>query len=380
MTDLARGRHISYQHTIEYEIENSSDLFDPLNPALLSVGKLEQGRRFIVVDSNVIKYYGSAIRTYFLQNDIETSIYSFNSGEEFKTVNQYLSILRALDAFPICRRDEPIIAIGGGVLTDVVGFVASSYRRGVPHIKVPTTLMGYVDASIGVKAGINFNGNKNRLGCFVPPIKVLLDRTFLKTLPRRHTLNGVCEILKLAIIKDAELFTLLETHGPQCVESKFQDETGAAILDRSIDGMLEELQPNMLEEELDRRVDFGHTFSYGLETQHETSLYHGEAVLLDIAISTMLAWNRGLLLAGEVDRIFCLIASLSLPLDPENLQVDMLWRILQERIYHRNGFQRVPLPDGIGGCTFVNDVSLDDLKQAVNAIEDRVTIKNGYLW
>ena len=131
----------------------------------------------------------------------------FLGGEENKTVEHYLSILRELDSFPIHRRDEPIIAIGGGVLTDVVGFVASSYRRGVPHIKVPTTLMGYVDASIGIKTGINFNGNKNRLGSFDPPEKVFLDKSFLKTLPKRHILNGVCEIIKLAIIKDAEFFS-----------------------------------------------------------------------------------------------------------------------------------------------------------------------------
>ena len=131
------------------------------------------------------------------------------AGEENKSVEVYLDILRQLDSFPIHRRDEPIIAIGGGVLTDVVAFIASSYRRSVPHIKVPTTLMGYVDASIGIKTGINFNGHKNRLGSFEPPRQVLLDKTFLKTLPRRHLLNGVCEIIKLAIIKDARCFANL---------------------------------------------------------------------------------------------------------------------------------------------------------------------------
>jgi 3-dehydroquinate synthetase len=114
--------------------------------------------------------------------------------------------VRELDTFPIHRRDEPIIAIGGGTLTDVVGFVASSYRRSVPHLKVPTTLMGYVDASIGIKTGINFDGHKSRLGSFEPPRKVLLDKTFLQTLPREYILDGTGEIIKLAVIKDAGLF------------------------------------------------------------------------------------------------------------------------------------------------------------------------------
>ncbi len=370
-------RSVTYQYTIAYEIVNSPDIFNPQNPALLSVGKLEDARRFVVVDSNVERYYSSEIRDYFSKNRIEARIISFDSGEENKTIDSYLYLVQELDAFPICRRDEPIIAIGGGVLTDVVGFLATSYRRGVPHIKVPTTLMGYVDAAIGIKAGINFNGYKNRLGGFVAPVKVLLDRSLLKTLPRRHILNGVCEIIKLAIIRDAELFYQLETDGAQCVEAKFQNAAGSLVLDRAIEGMLEELQSNLLEEELARRVDFGHTFSYGLETQRESDLFHGEAVLLDIAISTLIAQGRGYLSAEEVERIFNLIYSLGLTLDISLLDVDTLWQSLEERVYHRNGLQRVPLPHSIGCCCFVNDICMHEIERAVKSLEERVVVRNG---
>jgi 3-dehydroquinate synthetase len=377
MTERSYLRQVNYQHTIAYEIVRCTNLFDPYNPLLLSVGKVAGARRFVVVDSNVEKYYAPAIRNYFRENQVEARIIPFTSGEEYKTIEHYLAIIRALDAFPICRRDEPIIAIGGGVLTDVVGFVASTYRRGVPHIKVPTTLMGYVDASIGVKAGINFNGNKNRLGGFAPPVKVLLDRTFLKTLPQRHILNGVCEILKLALIKDAELFSLLETFGTRCIKAQFQEEAGDRILDRSIGGMLEELEPNLLEEELARRADFGHTFSYGLEMQHGNDLFHGEAVLLDIAISSLIAGERRLLERDQVERIFALINSLGLYLDSAILDANMLWLSLEERVYHRNGLQRIPLPQGIGNCTFVNDVRLDEIELAVKRLDERVMVRNG---
>jgi 3-dehydroquinate synthetase len=373
-------RRVKYQYTVEYEIECSPNIFEPSNPSLLSVGKIDRSRRFVVVDNNVEKYYAEAIRNYFRQNHVKTRIIAFTSGEEHKTLERYLSILRELDAFPICRRDEPIIAIGGGVLTDVVGFVASCYRRGIPHIKVPTTLMGFVDASIGVKAGINFNGSKNRLGGFVPPVKVLLDRAFLKTLPRRHLLNGVCEIIKLAIIKDAVLFNMLESKAAQCVEAKFQDDPAGAIIDQAISGMLEELQDNLFEGELARKVDFGHTFSYGLETRYEAGLFHGEAVLLDVVISCLIARRRGLLSDEEVERIFHLVASLGLTLDTSYLEPDLLWQSLQERIYHRNGQQRVPLPDGIGGCIFFNDIGLDEIEQAVRELDNKVMIKSGIAW
>jgi len=184
---------VTYQRPIEYDIVNAPNLFHPQNNALLSVGKTENARRFVVVDANVERYYSAQIRNYFAYHRVDAKIVAFPGGEENKSIESYLSILRELDAFPIHRRDEPIIAIGGGVLTDVVAFVASSYRRGVPHVKVPTTLMGYVDASVGIKTGLNFNGNKNRLGSFEPPLKVFLDKSFLKTLPMRHILNGVCE-------------------------------------------------------------------------------------------------------------------------------------------------------------------------------------------
>jgi len=377
MSERIYLRQVTYQHNIAYEIVSCANLFDPCNPALLSIGKVAGARRFVVVDSNVEKYYAPVMRNYFRVNQVEARIIPFTSGEEYKTIEHYLALVRDLDAFPICRRDEPIIAIGGGILTDVVGFLASTYRRGVPHIKVPTTLMGYVDASIGVKAGINFNGNKNRLGTFAPPVKVLLDRSFLKTLPRRHIMNGVCEILKLAVIKDAELFSLLEGYGNQCLETRFQDEAGDRILERSINGMMEELEPNLLEEDLQRRADFGHTFSYGLEMQHGNNLFHGEAVLLDIAISSLIAGERKLLTKDQVERIFALINSLGLYLDYTSLDADLLWLSLEERVYHRNGLQRIPLPQGIGACTFVNDVQPGEIKLAVKLLDERVMVKNG---
>jgi len=371
MTNGKRNWHVSHQRMIEYEVVNCENIFDLKNEALLSVGKKKNTRRFIIVDENVDKHFSKEIREYFNVHNIDTKILVFPSGEENKSVDNYLRILRELDTFPINRRDEPIIAIGGGVLTDIAGFVASSYRRGVPHIKVPTTLMGYIDASVGIKTGINFNGHKNRLGSFEPPKKVFLDRNFLKTLPRRHLLNGVCEMIKLAVIKDIQLFELLESQGPACIESRFQDDTSALILDRSVGGMLEELQPNLFEDDLARKVDFGHTFSYGLETNHEAHLLHGEAVLIDILVSTLLASARHLVSEQELNRVFDLVAALGIELNYNLVTPDLLWNTLQERIYHRNGMQRVPLPKGLGQCTFVNDIQFKEIQFACNTLKER---------
>jgi 3-dehydroquinate synthetase len=353
------------QRPIGYDIVSTVDLFSPQNKALLSVGRVEDSRRFIVVDSNVNRYYSSQLVDYFAQNKVEAKIVSFSSGEENKSVESYIAILEELDSFPIRRRDEPIIAIGGGVLTDTVGFVASSYRRGVPHINVPTTLMGYVDASVGIKTGINFNGCKNRLGSFYPPIKVLLDKSFLKTLSKRHLLNGVGEIIKLGIIKDLGLFELLELHGAETIAAHFQDDVGGLILDRAITGMVNELQLNLYEDDLARKMDFGHTFSYGFETCKESHLLHGEAVLLDIAISVLIARGRDFLSAVDSNRIFRLFDHLGIKLCIDVLDSQLVWQILEERIRHRNGRQRIPLPYGIGNCEFINNVRLDEIQSAV---------------
>lgn len=369
MTSAATRWKVTCQRPIEYEIVNAPNLFDPGNEALLSVGRTENARRFVVVDENVAKHHLPLIRRYFASRHIEAKIVVCPAGEENKTLERYLSILRELDSFPIHRRDEPIIAIGGGVLTDVVGFVASSYRRSVPHIKVPTTLMGYIDAAVGIKTGLNFNGHKNRLGSFEPPQRVFLDKSFLKTLPRRHILNGVCEIIKLAVIKDAGLFSLLEKHGAQSIASHFQDAPGGQILDRAISSMLEELQPNLFEENLSRTVDFGHTFAYGLETHHEAYLLHGEAVLLDIALSVLMAQNRRLLTAEETARFFALLNRLGIALNVRILTPRPLWDSLEERVAHRNGFQRVPMPNGLGYCTFLNDICYDEIETAVNGLQ-----------
>jgi 3-dehydroquinate synthetase len=375
-----RQWHVAYQRSIEYDLLNTQNLFDLQNTALLSAGRIEHARRFIVIDSNVERYHSAALRDYFAWHKVETRIIAFPGGEENKSVQNYLSILRELDSFPIHRRDEPILAIGGGVLTDMVGFVAGSYRRGIPHIKVPTTLMGYIDASVGIKTGINFNGHKNRLGSFEPPLMVLLDKSFLQTLPMRHILNGVCEIIKLAIIHDPELFLMLELHGSQSIALQFQDENSDPILNRAISSMIDELQTNLYEENLARALDFGHTFNYGLETQQEAHLLHGEAVLLDIAISVLIARKRKILTEDDTCRIFDLIDKLGIMPAIHLLKPELMWQCLEERACHRNGFQRVPIPDSVGSCVFVNDIRLDEIQSAVKMLSDWIVEKDAELF
>lgn len=363
---------VNYLKKISYEIISTSNLFDLGNDVLLKGGATKNSSRFIVLDEAVYLDYFEKLRTYFENKKIKCQIVPFAAGEKHKSFECYQHLLRQLDRFLMNRRQDCIIAIGGGVLTDITGFVASSYRRGIPHIKIPTTLMGYVDASVGIKTGINFNGFKNRIGSFEAPKTVILYRTFLKTLTTRHILNGLGEILKLAIIRDYELFKQLELHGFSCIESKFQSSIADQILSRSINGMIEELEPNLFETNLERAVDFGHTFSPMLEMQNRNELLHGEAVSIDMAFSIVLSYKKGILKKESMNRIFNLMINLGLPLTHHIVSPALLWKSLIERTYHRDGLQRVPLSSDIGKAIFINDITYEDICSAFELYQFKI--------
>ncbi len=361
---------IAQQKPIQYDIIRYDGLFKTSNNILFNDKNSKGLRRLIVVDHTVCKFFSFKIHEYFWKRKIQTKIIPIKAGENNKSIENYLALLRELDAFPINRRNEPVIAIGGGVITDLVGFVASTYRRGIPHIYIPTTLMGYIDAALGIKTGINFQGHKNRVGTFAPPQKVILDKTFLKTLSERHLLNGIGEILKLGIIKSSLLFCLLENHGKQCIDSKFQDDTGNFILESAVESIIEELAPNLFEENLERPADFGHTFSGFLEMQEELNLLHGEAVVIDCIFCSFLAYNRNLLRLDELKRILTLVQDLNLFNNPGDLNPKLLWESLIERSYHRNGLQRQPLPSAIGEHIFINDIQFEEILAACYSFKE----------
>ncbi|WAL97151.1 sedoheptulose 7-phosphate cyclase [Streptomyces sp. Je 1-369] len=359
---------------VSYEVRVADGLFDFERTDLLAPAAApgKRLRRFVVLDSDVDLLHGNRIRAYFDYHDVEHVICVVPADETVKSFETAARIVEELDAFGVDRRREPLIVIGGGVLMDIVGLASSLYRRGTPFIRVPTTLIGLVDAGVGAKTGVNFNGHKNRLGTYFPADLTLLDRTFLATLDRRHIGNGLAEILKIALIKDARLFDLLESHGPLLLNEKFQGESESGedaareVVHRAIQGMLEELQPNLWETKLERSVDYGHTFSPTVEMRALPALLHGEAVCVDMALTTALARRRGLIDDADARRVYDVMHGLELPAWDDLLdQPELLTAALLDTVRHRNGQQRLPLPVGIGDVTFVNDVTERELLDAV---------------
>merc|ERR1712087_100894 len=293
-----------------------------------------------------------------------------------KDIEMTLKIAEEIHNLGIDRRLDPVIAIGGGVCMDIVGFAASIYRRRTPYIRVPTTLMGYVDASVGAKSGVNFVGKKNKLGCYLPPKLAILDRSFLVSLDARQLSNGAAEIMKMALVKDRELFDLLERHGTQLIEHKFQQippsagEGGARapsrVLDLAIHTMLEELAPNLWEDSLERLVDFGHVFSMELEMAmlHEEKLFHGEAVAIDMAFSCVLAHVRGHLELPTLQLILDTMRGLQLPVYHPVLDSEMTAFALYERIKFSSG-QKIPLPTEFGVARIFDDITQAQMDEAL---------------
>ena len=181
---------VENQRPFSYQIIQTSDLFNINNPSLLIGRNHKKGKVFVVVEKVIYELFKDQLSDYFANFQIETNILQFQGGEGNKSIDSFIKIFSELNKFQINRRNEPIIALGGGVLIDIVGFVASCFRRGVPHVRVPTNLMGYIDAAIGIKTGINFNNEKNRMGSFEPPTAVILDTQFFQSLDLRQIVNS----------------------------------------------------------------------------------------------------------------------------------------------------------------------------------------------
>ncbi|MFJ6455489.1 sedoheptulose 7-phosphate cyclase [Paenarthrobacter sp. NPDC091669] len=372
MTTINRAWTVSAQQDVQYSVETTFDILDPANPTLVDG---EHGaRRLIVTDTTVNDLYGEKIRAYAAANLSEYKILVLPHGETNKRWTAVETVLEAIETFKLDRRREPVIAIGGGVLTDIVGFACSIYRRNTPFVRVPTTLIGIVDASVGVKTGVNFQTGKNKIGTYFAASRNLLDTSFLSSLDPRHVSNGLAEILKIALVKDEELFALLEEHGAAALSGRFQQHTEAEqqIIDKAITGMLEELEPNLWEQTLERLVDYGHTFSPTVEMTALPELLHGEAVCLDMALTTAISVHRGLVTVDEASRIFSVMRALGLPVTHPSMNVDVLVTALIDTTRHRNGLQRLPLPTGIGAATFINDLTPGDIEAALNILTGAV--------
>ena len=332
------------------------------------------GRVLMVSSPTVHRLYGTHIEAAFRQYAGEVASCVVRMGERRKTLATVARICEQAKAFGLGRRDV-IVALGGGVCSDLVGFAASMFRRGVDHIRVPTTLIGQVDAAVGIKAGVNFDAHKNLLGAFHPPRVVLVDTRLLSSLDARHIREGLSEILKMALIADRPLFETLEAHGVDLIESRFQEPFDLAqeVVRRSVQLMLDQLRENPYEDRTLRRlVDMGHTFSPALESASEFTLSHGDAVAIDMAFTCFIAEVLGLQTAAETDRFVSLLFALGLPLFSPLLSVALCKSAVDAALQHRGGRLNLVLPTRIGEAMFADREAADAavLQEALRRLQE----------
>jgi 3-dehydroquinate synthetase len=356
--ELSTAREIRYS-----VIHPAGYVFDRGSPALQqAVG----GRPVLaVVDQQIDHLYRTGLRDY-LENKLDLRGYLTIDGSESAknwTAVQHICE-KAIEAE--LSRDGVMVAVGGGVALDVTGFAASIFRRGINYVRIPTSLIGLIDVGVGIKHSINASGKKSIIGSFYPAMANINDPTFLATLPPRHISCGIAEIVKLALTLDANLFTRLETHVEEFLAQRFQHSRVARdVLFRSELLMLRELEPNLFESNLRRLPDFGHTFSVAIEAASGWSVRHGEAVAIDMLISTALAHSKGLCSQMTLDRLRRLLSAADLPVTHEVCRPDMLMKALQAARQHRAGNLNLVVPLEIGRADFIQEVRLDELERAL---------------
>jgi 3-dehydroquinate synthase len=271
-------------------------------------------RVFLFTDSNLQKLYASTLMENLTQAGFEPHLYIIPAGEASKSQSQLNAIYDWLIDQHAERR-EALIALGGGVVGDMVGYAAASYLRGVPLVQVPTSLLAQVDAAIGGKTGINHAKGKNLIGAFYHPRLVLADSATLLTLPTRERTEGWAEIVKYGIILDAELFALLEDHAD--VLRDFSHPPVALfsqIVARCIELKVRVIEEDEREQERRAILNYGHTLGHALENVSGYGEWlHGEAVSLGMAAAAALAREAGMFSADDVVRQNRLLEALGLP-------------------------------------------------------------------
>ncbi|MER3433675.1 MAG: 3-dehydroquinate synthase [Leptolyngbya sp. ERB_1_1] len=367
----AQSFHLEGYEKIEFNLDLIEGLFEVGNPALADNYR-GLGRCLAVVDHNVDQLYGEQLRSYFEYYDIDLTVFAIEITEPAKTIETFLKITDAFCDFNL-KRKEPVLVIGGGLVLDVAGFACSAYRRSTNYIRVPSTLIGLIDAGVAIKVAVNHGKLKNRLGAYHPPKQVILDFSFLKTLPVDQIRNGMAELVKIAVVSNAEVFDLLEQYGEDLLYNHFGfvgdnaslKQVGHRVNYESIKTMLGLEAPNLHELMLDRVIAYGHTWSPTLELAPQIPLLHGHAVNIDMAISATIAEKRGYISAVDRDRILGLMSRLGLALDHPLMEIALMWKATESIMLTRDGLLRAAMPRPIGTCYFVNDLTREELESAI---------------
>jgi 3-dehydroquinate synthetase len=364
ITKIRSTRHVSY------DIRHPRHAAFDLNEDTLATVIGNHGS-FLVIDEEVNVLYGQQIRVYANERLGAPGQIVVKATERAKTLRHVNRICRAAVQSGLARRGY-VVGVGGGITLDMAGLSASLLRRGVGYIRVPTTLVGLVDVSVGIKHGVNAFNSKNIIGSFYPPTCSVNDYSFLRTVSARTIASGAAEIVKMALVRDGRMLQDMERHAAELVCSRWQAPTDVAarIALRAELLMMEELAPNLFEEDLARVVDFGHTFSSTLETFSCYQISHGEAVALDMLLSIAIGVYKQISDPLLLDRVARLLDAFGLPLWSKYVPPpQVLLASLNGIIRQRGGSLNLVIPTVAGSTAYSQEVSLKELEFGMRAVQ-----------
>lgn len=331
--------HIPLKRTIDdsYDIQIGENLFeeliDEMNPNL---------KYAIITDSNVKKLYANA-----LAEEIDAPIFWFEAGEQHKTRETKSRIEDQLLAKGF-GRDSCIIALGGGVVTDMAGFIAGTFCRGIPYVNYATTFLAAADAAVGGKCAVDTPVATNLIGMFHQPQKVYIDIATWKTLPVREMRCGFAETVKHACIADSEFFAFLEENVESIINNT-HPKTLQLVAKRNCEIKRNIVQRDEREAGLRQVLNLGHTIGRAIETLLDYELLHGEAIAIGLAQEALIAQYKGLCTEEEVARVVNLLKKAGLPTEiPKDITPEMLIEKMHTDKKVRSGIVHFILQKGIG--------------------------------
>ena len=334
------GRYHLRKMGLSYDVLVQAGSLDTLGEMLKA--RRIRGAMLVVSDTNVAPLYAGRVLTSLQTAGYSASKLVIQAGETHKTIETVSSIWRGcLDAN--LDRKSTIIALGGGVVSDMAGFSAATFMRGCGWVAIPTTVLAMVDASIGGKTGFDLPEGKNLVGAFYPPQFVLADPDVLSTLPERILRAGLSEVVKHGIIADPDLFSLC-SQGWKVVTSHL-----AEVVRHAIAVKVKVIEEDPFEQSFRAALNFGHTIGHAVELVSKFNILHGEAVAIGMVAETKLAERLSMAVVGLSNTLVETLSGLGLPVEiPENLPCTELIHAMKMDKKKSEGIVRFSLPVKIG--------------------------------
>jgi 3-dehydroquinate synthase len=319
-------------------------------------------RLVLVTNPDVFALHGFALKESLSAGGFEVNVLSVPEGEEHKSLETAGRLYSELSA-TFAERGTPVLALGGGVIGDLAGFVAATYMRGMPLVHLPTTLLSQVDSSIGGKTAVNHGRLKNQVGVFYQPCAVFADTATLKTLPQHQLSNGLAEVIKSAVIGDPMLFNILERRMTDIISG---DERGLNIVVAHTAALKARIvSRDEKDTGLRNTLNFGHTVGHAIEYVTDYKVNHGTAVAVGIVAAGRIASRMGTFPRADLDRLLGVITAAGLPTSIDRVDVSGVLEAISHDKKVTDGRIRFILPVQIGKVIISEHVTLEMVAEAL---------------